>query len=84
MTRYEYMLIPVTMTPPNIMEKYTLHDLVHNIMVLGEIRKGMYGLAQAGQLAYDKLVQHLSRGDTSQQHTRLASSAIKHVLSYFV
>ena len=31
-------------------------------MVLGEIRKGMYGLPLAGRLAYNKLVAHLAEG----------------------
>ena len=44
------------------MEEYKLHNLVHNGMVLGEIRKEMYGLPQAGRLAYDKLVAHLYKG----------------------
>jgi len=62
MNRYKYTFIPVTMIPPEIMEEYKLKDLVHNGMVLSEIRKGMYGLSQAGRLAYNKLVAHLAEG----------------------
>ena len=56
------MLIPVTMTLPEIMEEYKLKNLVHNGMVLSNIRKGMYGLLQAGSLAYNKLVAYLAEG----------------------
>ena len=44
------------------MEEYKLHNLVHNGMVLGEIRKGMYGLPQVGSLVYDKLAARLANG----------------------
>ena len=55
MDRYKYMRIPVHMIPDVIMDLYDLHGLVHNGYVLVEIRKGMYGLPQAGKLAYDRL-----------------------------
>ncbi len=60
MSRYEYMWVPVTMLPPEVMDAYKLHDLVHNGKVLVEIRKGMYGLSQAGRIAYDNLVKNLA------------------------
>jgi hypothetical protein len=44
------------------MDKYNLHQLVHNCNVIAELRKGMYGLLQAGILAYDLLVQRLAIG----------------------
>ena len=59
MTEYEYMRIPVAMIPPAIMEFYNLWELVHNGYVFVEIRKGMYGLPQAGKLAHDRLVAFL-------------------------
>ena len=31
-------------------------------MVLAEITKGMYGLPQAGCIAYDKIIKHLATG----------------------
>ena len=62
MQRYEYMLIPTKMIPKDIMDEYGLHDKQHNGMILGEIQKGMYGLPQAGRLAYDKLIKHLAKG----------------------
>ena len=62
MKRYEYMLIPVSMIPPDIFAEYKLKDLVHNQKVLVEIRKWMYGLPQVRQLAYEKLLTHLELG----------------------
>jgi hypothetical protein len=51
MDRYEYMRIPAKDIPADIMEQYNLAPLVHNGHVLTKIRKGMYGLPQAGILA---------------------------------
>jgi hypothetical protein len=61
MDRYEYMRIPVNQIPPEIFELYNLQDLVHNGYVYVEIRKGMYGLPQAGILANKQLLPHLQK-----------------------
>ena len=42
------------------MDQYNLWPLVHNDHVMAEVRKGMYGLPQAGILAYQRLVKHLN------------------------
>jgi hypothetical protein len=55
----EYMRIPVWAIPKVIMDNYNLWPLVHNGMVRCLIRKGMYGLPQAGRIAFDDLVRHL-------------------------
>lgn len=60
--RYEYMRIPVTAIPPSIMEQYQLAPLIHNGYVMVEIRKGIYGLPQAGILANELLIQRLALG----------------------
>lgn len=60
MERFEYMWIPIKLIPADIIEHYNLNKLVHNGNVLTEVRKGMYGLPQAGRLAYDKLTKHLA------------------------
>jgi hypothetical protein len=57
---YAYMRIPVKLIPAAIMEKYKLNALVHNGNVYVEVRKGMYGLPQAGRLANDQLVKYLA------------------------
>jgi hypothetical protein len=53
------MRIPVWAIPKVIMDNYKLWSLVHNGMVTCLIRKGMYGLPQAGHIAFDDLVLHL-------------------------
>ena len=60
MSRYEYMRIPIWAIPQCIIDQYNLTPLIHDGHVLVEIRKGMYGLPQAGQLAYERLVAHLA------------------------
>jgi hypothetical protein len=70
MGRYEYMRIPLWAIPPIIMEQYNLAPLVHNGYVLVEIRKGMYGLPQAGIIANERLVKHLlAHGYKQAKHT---------------
>jgi hypothetical protein len=70
MARYEYMRIPVPDIPPTILAQYQLAPLIHNNSVTVEIRKGMYGLPQAGILAHDRLVEHLARhGYIKTPHT---------------
>ena len=58
---YEYMRIPVNIIPECIMLQYNLAPLVHNGFVVVEIRKGMYGLPQAGILANKRLKKHLAK-----------------------
>jgi hypothetical protein len=60
MGRYEYMRIPLFMIPDAIIEQYNLMPLVHNGYVFVEIRRGMYGLPQAGKLANDQLIKFLA------------------------
>ena len=70
MDQYEYMWIPTKFIPADIMTQYQLADLVHNNMVMVEIRKGMYGLPQAGILANDRLQAHLAtHGYVAAKHT---------------
>jgi hypothetical protein len=59
MDRYEYMRIPIDMIPTVIMDKYNLRPLIHKGFVFVKIRRGMYGLPQAGRLANDQLIKHL-------------------------
>ena len=55
----EWMWAPVALIPDEVMDAYSLHNKVKNGKVLVRIDRGMYGLPQAGRLAYDQLVQHL-------------------------
>ena len=59
MERYEYMHIPIKDIPQCIMEQYHLADIAHDGYVLVEIRKGVYGLPQAGIIANTQLALHL-------------------------
>ena len=60
MHRKEYMWVPASLLPDVVIAAYALADLIVNGRVLFEISKGMYGLPQAGRLAYDQLVEHLA------------------------
>jgi hypothetical protein len=48
MTYFVYVRIPVSVIPDSIMLEYNLAPLIHNKHVYAEVRKGMYGLPQAG------------------------------------
>jgi hypothetical protein len=56
MQRYEYMRLPLIIIPDEIIEAYNLKAIARDGWVHIEIRKGMYGLPQAGILA-NKLLQ---------------------------
>jgi Reverse transcriptase (RNA-dependent DNA polymerase) len=60
MERYEYMRIPINVIPEDIVQQYNLKALEHNGYMYVEIRKGMYGLLQAGRIANDALVPYLA------------------------
>jgi hypothetical protein len=58
---YEYMRLPLTLIPDEIRQQYQLDDITtHDGWVYIEIRKGMYGLKQAGILANHRLTKHLA------------------------
>ena len=59
MEEYEYARIKVEYIPKEMMDKYNLWDLVNNEYLYIEIRKGMYGLPQAGRLANNYLKEQL-------------------------
>ena len=57
---YEYVRIPTHMLPPAIITLYKLDNKIHNGYVYAEVRKGMYGLPQAGKLANDRIRKFLA------------------------
>jgi len=70
MERYEYMAILLADIPETIIQQYNLLEKAHNGVVYVEIRKGMYGLPQAGRIANDKLVPILAKAGYHQaEHT---------------
>jgi hypothetical protein len=60
MDRKEYMRIPIKLIPQAFMDHYNLQDKIHNGHIYCEIRKGIYGLPQAGKLANDLLRKRLA------------------------
>jgi hypothetical protein len=56
---YQYMRQHISILPLDIIEKYDLTGLAVNGWVYMEIRKGMYGLKQAGLLANQLLQKSL-------------------------
>jgi hypothetical protein len=58
--RYEYMRMLLSCFPEEIVEKYNLKALAVDGWVNIEIRKGMYGLKQAGLLANQLLQKRLA------------------------
>ena len=57
---WEYMKMEINIIPEEVIKEYNLRDIVdENGYVYMQIRKGMYGLPQAGILANKKLIRHL-------------------------
>ena len=56
MTTFWYMRIVLKDIPPEIITQYNLLPLSHHGFVYVEIRKGMYGLKEAGIISYKRLV----------------------------
>ena len=81
MTHYEYMRIPIAMLPQAIIDQYALTPLIHNGFVYVEVRKGMYGLPQAGKLASNQLVKCWLHTDITQLPSPLALGAMTLVIS---
>jgi hypothetical protein len=68
--RPEYMQLALTITPQEIIDKYKLMEKESNGKVYIRIKKGMYGLPQAGILANNLLVTRLApHGDRPCTHT---------------
>ena len=67
---YEYMKIKLAVLPDKIISQYNLHDIADDGWVYCEIKKGMYGLPNAGKIANKRLVRHLApQGYTPVKHT---------------
>jgi hypothetical protein len=69
--RYEYVRIPINLVPSEIIDEYKVKDKVTDDgFIYAEIRKGMYGLPQAGILANKLLKARLEpHGYTECIHT---------------
>ena len=70
MERYEYMRIPVHLIPDEFIRAYGLQDKIYKGYLYLEIRRGMYGLPQAGILANQLLRKRLEpHGYYEAKHT---------------
>jgi hypothetical protein len=62
MTCFEYMQIKISDITEEIIEEYNLHEIVmEDEYVYCKIRKGMYGLPQAGIIAQELLTERLAK-----------------------
>ena len=62
MVDFDYMKLPLSMFPQEIINQYNLKDLVAaDGYIYTEIRKGIPGLKQAGRLDSDRLTKNLAR-----------------------
>ena len=59
MDKPEFMIIALSQLSQEIIDQYDLNAIAFKNQVMVQIDKGMYGLAQAGRLAQDKLLPHL-------------------------
>eukprot|EP00957_Ditylum_brightwellii_P056791 4304293-Ditylum_brightwellii.AAC.1 len=70
MERKEYMRMPAHLIPHEFLNEYDLHNKIHIGYIYMEIRKGMYGLPQAGKIANTLLKQCLANhGYCEVKHT---------------
>jgi hypothetical protein len=86
MARKEYMRIPIASIPKSIIDQYGLTEKAHKGLVLVEISKGMYGIPQAGTLAFNQLKSHLTISPpTTTLHapTHLVYGTTPHAISIF-
>jgi hypothetical protein len=77
MDSFEYMRIPIKLTPQEIIAKYNLLSLVFDGHVYIEVHKGMYGLPQAGILANQLPARHL--GVHGYHQTKFTPGLWRHV-----
>ena len=67
LARYEYLRLKLTNLPEDVIEEYGLKEKeTKDGFVYVEIRKGMYGLPQAGLLAQELLEQRLGKQGYTQ------------------
>jgi hypothetical protein len=72
----EYMRIPIKLIPQEIIYQYNLLPLVSDGHVYIEVKKGTYGLPQAGILAHQLLARRLTIHGYNQKKLQRASGDI--------
>ena len=69
MDRYEYMRMKLEIFPDDVIEEYNLGDKVEpNGCVYIKVRKGVYGLSQAGLLTQELIVKQLAKHGYKQRN----------------
>ena len=63
MDRYEYIKLPLAISPEEIIQQRNLRNLARKGFEYMEIQKGVYVLPKAGKIANDKLKLHLDKFD---------------------
>ena len=58
--RKEYIRIATNIIPQDFIDAYNLHEHINKGHIYMEVGRGMYGLPQAGRVAYDALVPQLA------------------------
>ena len=62
MVDFEYMKLPLSMFPQEIVQQYNLKDLVAaDGYIYMKISKGILGLKQAGRIASNRLTKNMAR-----------------------
>ena len=69
LSRPEYIRIQRKLIPSVTLEHHKLEKFMANNSILFEVNQGMYGLPQAGYLAQQKLIEHLSKHHYHQTNT---------------
>ena len=59
--RFGYIKLPITILPQEIIDEYNPDEFFHNGFVYCKIRKGMYGLLQAGIISNQILIKCLTK-----------------------
>ena len=78
MQNAEYMFIEEKLVPQQFIEEYKLQNIIQNGKLYMKIKRGMYGLPQAGKLAFDKLKAHLVPLGYAPCRLTLAYGSTKH------
>ena len=77
--RHEYLKLRLNELPEDVIEHYGLkNEASPEEFVYVEVRKGMYGLPQAGLLAQELLEKQLNEKDIGNQNTHLAFGCMIH------
>ena len=63
LARPEYMRISLKLIPQAIIDEYNLQAYEHKGYIYFQVDIGLYGLVQAGKLAYDQLLKRLTAAD---------------------